>query len=160
ALPAHDLLRLAALVADLLPALGPAGVSVLDLPHAGVPEQRLALAVALDAHRDRREGGGAQLRRAPRLAVVGPHARQEVVPQLRGRVVLAYGPLELALRVAADRRPAGAAADLLRQHLVTLVENVPAVLVLLAGLALREADRPQVAADDLVDGVVVDHRRH
>src|SRR5579884_476835 len=77
ALPVVDLLGLLALVAALLPALGPAGVGLLDLAHAAVPVQRLALAVALDAHRHRGEGGGAQLRRAPRLAVVGPHAAQE-----------------------------------------------------------------------------------
>src|SRR5438270_7926927 len=55
AVPAHDLGRLAVLLAAGLPARRPARVGLDRLALLLVPEQRLALAVALHAHRHRRE---------------------------------------------------------------------------------------------------------
>src|SRR5262245_66503058 len=61
ALPADHVVRLAAVLAVLLPVLRPAGVGLGRLVLVLVPEQYLALAVALDAHRHGRERSGAQL---------------------------------------------------------------------------------------------------
>src|SRR5262245_42183379 len=67
ALPAGDVVGLAALLAARLPAPGPARVGVGGLALLPVPEQRPALAVAKHAHVHGRERRGPQLRRAERL---------------------------------------------------------------------------------------------
>src|SRR5947209_18077028 len=69
ALPADDLVRLAVLLAALFPAFGPTGVGHHGLALFLVPEQNVAVAVALHAHVDRGERGRAQVRRAERLAI-------------------------------------------------------------------------------------------
>src|SRR5205085_2582621 len=80
ALPAHDLARLAVLLAAGLPAFRPTGVGLDRLALLLVPEQRLALAVALHAHRHRRERRRPQVRRAHRLAGPAADALEEVGP--------------------------------------------------------------------------------
>src|SRR5438094_127048 len=70
ALPAHDLVGLAALVTPFFPAAGPAGVGGHRLALLLVPEERLAVAVALHAHVDGRKRGRPQLGRAQRFALV------------------------------------------------------------------------------------------
>src|SRR5262245_62844770 len=87
ALPADHVVRLAVVLAALLPVLRPAGVGLRRLALILVPEQHLALAIALDAHCHRRERRGAQLRRAQQLvAVAVADTLQEVLPQRVGRV--------------------------------------------------------------------------
>src|SRR5262245_56363781 len=88
ALPADDVVRLAALLAALLPARRPAGVRLDGRALALVPEQRLALAVALDAQRHRRERRRAQLRRRERITLLAADAGEEVLPQRVGVVAL------------------------------------------------------------------------
>src|SRR5262245_18650541 len=114
--PPQDVVRLAALLRPLLPALRPAGVGVARLALLLVPEQRPALAVALDAQGHRRERRRPQLRRAERVALVVAGARQEVLPQ--GVRVVALEPAgdELALLLDLAGRPLGRVADVLRQH--------------------------------------------
>src|SRR5262245_35963780 len=69
ALPADDLVRLAAPLAAGFPLVGPAVVGIGRLAVLLVPEEHLAEAVTQDAHVHRRERGGAEFRRRERLAL-------------------------------------------------------------------------------------------
>src|SRR6266436_4993186 len=69
ALPADDLIGLAALLAALLQTSCPAGVGRDRLTLFGIPEQGSAFTVTHDAHVHRGKGCGAQFRRAERFAV-------------------------------------------------------------------------------------------
>src|SRR5579871_6282631 len=152
ALPADDLVGLAVLVAALLPALGPAGVGLLDLALFLVPKERLAGPVALHAHRHGRERCGAQVRRAEGLAVAAAAGFEEVLPQRRRRVALADAAadearLGLLLLLAAG----GPVGQLLRDDVGAVFD----LLTLPLRLALRKPHRRQVAADDFLNRVVI-----
>src|SRR5262245_37146799 len=79
--PAADLVGGAAFVAAAFPVAGPRFVSGDGLAAFGVPGKGNAAAIALHAHGNSGEGGGAELRRAERVTVAVADARQEVLPQ-------------------------------------------------------------------------------
>src|SRR5262245_15163771 len=153
--PAGDLVRPAALVAAAFPISRPALVRRHRLAAFLVPGKRHAAAIALYAHGDRREGGGAKFRRAQRLAVAATDALQEVLPQgLRAGALVDAAAVErhALLLLPALRRTVGSA---LRTHFVAVVGGV---LTIALHLAARELDRRQPAADAVLDRIIVDHR--
>src|ERR1700758_4767258 len=80
AVPADDLAGPAARVAATFPLGSPGRVRGDRSAILGIPEEGLAGAVTLHAHRHRGERRRAQLRRADRLAVAGAHTLQEILP--------------------------------------------------------------------------------
>ena len=134
-LPAHDLLGLASLVADLLPLLGPRFVGLGDLAGGLVEVVGLAVAVGIDAEVDRGDRGVAGLGRAEGLGVPRPEALDEVVPEGAGVVAPGCVGLDERAGLPCSARRGRAAVELLRGD----AEACSAVV---------EADRAGVAADD------------
>ena len=66
----------------------PRRVGLASGPASPCPRTAPCRAVALHAHVHRRERGGAEFRRAERLALAVAHALQEVLPQRVGRVAV------------------------------------------------------------------------
>src|SRR5262249_2175142 len=149
ALPTNDLVGLSTLLAPRLPARRPARVGVGGQALLLVPEQRLAFTVALDTQGHGRERGGAQVWRRERVALLGPHAHQVVLPQGVGVIALEAARHELAFLADLARRAARRVAAVLRQDRVT---KALAFLVI-------EHQRRRVAADALLNAVVVAHGR-
>src|SRR5262249_21612834 len=82
--PADDLVRLAALVAHLFPAPGPALIGVRDLACLFIEKVRLAFAVRLDAEVDRGNGRVSEVGGAEGLGVARAHALEEMLPESVG----------------------------------------------------------------------------
>src|SRR6266568_4064035 len=117
ALPADDLIGLAALLAALLQTSCPAGVGRDRLALLGIPEQGSAFTVTLDAHVHRGEGGGAQLGGAERFAVSISDALEEILPQGFRVVAGQAAGDELPLHVLQPLGQSRAALHSLRQNL-------------------------------------------
>src|SRR5207245_6612430 len=136
ALPVGDLVGLAMVLGALLPPLGPACVSRHRLALLCVPEQSVAAAIALHTHVHRGERGGAQFRRAQRLAIVAADAFQVVSPECFRvvLVVLEAGHDDLALHVLEALGNARAALHVLRQDFQPELADRFSFLVLFAGV--------------------------